>query len=442
MISKASELLELFIHEEKEKLKEFDMPHMPTLGTAYEEITKQGIDSDFAIPKSLNLKVVSGFISADGEMLPEQIDCMLVHGEGKRYGLTDKYIYSIDQILCIFEVKKTLNKNDFLDAFDHLRGIRSKFAEHFENKLTRGGYEPKIDVAKKHFSQLTGKAAPQRYLDIHNLPKNEGILFYALVQELLAPLSIIHGYGGYKTEQGLRTVFADLLENQMKNGGKGFGVPSIPSLVTSNQFCLVKGNGLPFIAFTEDKKWVAVLSSRSNTAKIILELIWSKISVYFDAKMPWGPDLDQEILSPLLIANPAEDGEKAGWVYRIVEFKEKILSSRPEQNQWSPYKVSSAVATAIWFMAIKGGYLTYNDSTFEYICKEHGINSDELRRQLLSTKEFMEEGDRIRPINATTYLLTEEDESGWVSSERERFDQWCSTKNKTPRYMVLMLLEE
>jgi hypothetical protein len=93
-------------------------------------------------------------------------------------------------------------------------------------------------------------------------------------------------------------------------------------------------------------------------------------------------------------------------------------------------------------MAIKGGYLTYNDSTFEYICKEHGINSDELRRQLLSTKEFMEEGDRIRPINATTYLLTEEDESGWVSSERERFDQWCSTKNKTPRYMVLMLLEE
>lgn len=76
MISKASELLELFIHEEKEKLKEFDMPHMPTLGTAYEEITKQGIDSDFAIPKSLNLKVVSGFISADGVMLPEQIDCM------------------------------------------------------------------------------------------------------------------------------------------------------------------------------------------------------------------------------------------------------------------------------------------------------------------------------------------------------------------------------
>jgi hypothetical protein len=442
MISKVSELLELFIHEEKEKLKEFDMPHMPTLGSAYEEITKQGIDSNFAIPKSLDLKVVSGFISIEEEMLPEQIDCMLVHGEGKRYGLTDQFIYSIDQILCIFEVKKTLGKNDFLDAFDHLRGIRTKFAEHFENKLTSGGYEPKIDVAKKHFSQLTGKAAPQRYLDIHNLPKNEGIMFYALVQESLAPLSIIHGYGGYKTEQGLRTVFADFLENQMKNGGRGFGIPSIPSLVTSNQFCLIKGNGMPFIALNKDKNWVAVLSSRSNPAKIILEFIWSKISVYFDVEMPWGADLDVESLSPLLIAIPKEDGERAGWCYRTVEFKEKILGLRPEQNQWSPYKISSVVVTAIGFMAMKGGYLTYNDSTFEYICEKHGINSDELRNQLLSTLEFMEEGDIIRPINATTYLLTEEDETGWVSSEKERFDQWCAANDIAPGYMALVVLEE
>lgn len=89
MISKASELLELFIKNETEKLMGINMPHMPTLGSAYEEITKQGIDQRFTIPKSLNLKVVSGFVSIDNEMLAEQIDCMLVHGEGKQYGLTE-----------------------------------------------------------------------------------------------------------------------------------------------------------------------------------------------------------------------------------------------------------------------------------------------------------------------------------------------------------------
>lgn len=106
MIRKASELLEEFIAVEKRKLDGFHMPHMPTLGTAYEEITKQGIYQDFAIPKHLDLHVVSGFISVGGEMLTEQIDCMLVHGEGERYGLTQQHKYDINSVLCIFEVKK------------------------------------------------------------------------------------------------------------------------------------------------------------------------------------------------------------------------------------------------------------------------------------------------------------------------------------------------
>lgn len=442
MINKASELLEIFIQKEKDKLSEFDMPHMPTLGSAYEEITKQGIDNQFAIPKCLDLKVVSGFISVGEEMLPQQIDCMLVHGEGKQYGITDQYIYPIDQILCIFEVKKTLGKSDFLDAYHHLSGIRKKFAEHFENKLVTGGYEPKITIAQKHFSQLTKKAAPSKYLDLHYLPRNEGMLFYTLVQESLAPLSIIHGYGGYKTEQGLRTVFADFLEEKMAEGGGGFGVPTIPSLVTSNQFCLIKGNGMPFIGINSDNNWVVMLSSRSNPVKIILEFIWSKISAYFDAKMPWGPDLDVENLSPLLVAIPLIDGDKAGWYYKIIEFKEKVLGSRTEQNIWSPHKVSSAVVTAIGLMAIKGGCVGTNGDTMKYVCEKHGVSCDELKDQLLSTLVFMEDGDKIRPINHTTYLLTENDDTGWVASEKERFDEWCSLKNITPGYIAILLLED
>lgn len=120
MISKASELLELFIKEETKKLAGIKMPHMPTLGSAYEEVTKQGIDQNFAIPKNLDLSVVSGFVSIGGEILPEQIDCMLVHGQGERYGLTEQYIYDVESILCIFEVKKTLRKADYIDAMDHL----------------------------------------------------------------------------------------------------------------------------------------------------------------------------------------------------------------------------------------------------------------------------------------------------------------------------------
>ena len=118
MIEKASELLERFIEIERSKLNEVEMPHMPTLGSAYEEITKQSIDQEFIIPSGLELKVVSGFISIRDKILSNQIDGMLVHGEGKRYGLTSDFIYPIDQVLCVFEVKKTLNKSDYADAFD------------------------------------------------------------------------------------------------------------------------------------------------------------------------------------------------------------------------------------------------------------------------------------------------------------------------------------
>ena len=219
MITKASELLELFIKEESKILEGISMPHMPTLGSAYEEVTKQGIDQSFSIPKSLDLSVVSGFISVADKMLPEQIDCMLVHGKGKKYGLTEQYIYPIEKVLCIFEVKKTLRKSDYSDAFDHLGNIRRSFAEHFENKLEQGGPEPDISVASRHFSQITGRIAPGNYLGINNLSKSDGMLFYALVQETLAPVSIIHGYGGYRTEKGLRTALIDIIEEKGKKGG-------------------------------------------------------------------------------------------------------------------------------------------------------------------------------------------------------------------------------
>ncbi|WP_317201589.1 DUF6602 domain-containing protein [Janthinobacterium sp.] len=167
MISYASELLEKFIQEESSKLAQYDMPHMPTLGEAYEEITKQGVDKEFVIPKSLDLRVVKGFVKMGNERLPQQIDCMLVSGVGDRYGLTEQYYYDIENVLCIFEVKKTLQKSDFIDAYDHLGSIRAKFSQHFENKLLNGNFDPRISQARKAFAQLTGKVAPETYMGIH-----------------------------------------------------------------------------------------------------------------------------------------------------------------------------------------------------------------------------------------------------------------------------------
>ncbi|WP_405121635.1 DUF6602 domain-containing protein [Pseudomonas petroselini] len=441
MIRKASELLERFIEVETQKLDGFDMPHMPTLGSAYEEITKQGIYQDFAIPKHLDLRVVSGFISIEGRMLPQQIDCMLVHGEGKQFGRTQQFDYDIESVLCIFEVKKTLRKSDYVDAIDHLATIRKKFAENFEKKLINENYKPNIAPARRWFSQITGKIAPENYLDMHSLPKSEGILFYTLIQESLAPMTIIHGYEGYKTEQGLRSAFLDIIEEKWKQGGEGLGIPSIPTLVTSNRYCLVKGNGVPFLVLTEKNEWVSVFSTCHNSAKLILELIWSKIAIYFDVNMPWDDGLHMDSIEPLLIATAVESDVSAGWMYNTRELKEKHLK-RDDNNCWEPSKLSKAAVSAIDIMAMRGGYLPTDEDMNKYLLNEHGTTTQEVAEQLILTREFMRDGEYIRPIHMQTYLITNEDETGFVASELERFDLWCAENGVEPHYINIFFLEE
>lgn len=439
MIRKASELLMKFIEVETQKLNGFDMLHMPTLGSAYEEITKQGIYQDFVIPKSLDLRVVSGFITVGGKMLSEQIDCMLVHGEGEKYGLTQQYKYDIDKVLCIFEVKKTLRKNDYIDAMHHLAKVRAKFAENFEDKLRAGNYNPDITNARRQFSQITGSVGPEKYLDIHALSKEDGILFYTLVQESLAPITIIHGYEGYKTEQGLRTVFVDMLEEAWKKGDGGFGVPSIPTLVTSNNFCLVKGNGSPFIVMQGKDEWVSVFSTRHNSAKLILELIWSKISSYFQIKMPWDDGLHMDSVQPLIIAKAVAEGEGAGWFYRPVEFKEKHMR-REDDNVWTPSPLGRAEVSAFNIMAGQGGYLPLDTGMDKYLLGEYGVTAEQVAENLILTREFMRDGEIVRPIHPQTLVITNDDGTGYVSSEGERFDLWCAENEVDTHYLSLYIL--
>ncbi|WP_313903294.1 DUF6602 domain-containing protein [Ectopseudomonas mendocina] len=410
------------------------------MGSAYEEITKQGIYQDFAIPKGLDLRVVSGFISIGGEMLAEQIDCMLVHGQGERYGLTQQYKYDINNVLCIFEVKKNLRKADYVDALQHLAKIRRKFADNFEERLINEGYKPDITNARRRFSQLTGKVAPEEYLDIHRLSKADGILFYALVQESLSPITIIHGYEGYKTESGLRSAFLDILEEAWKNGA-GWGIPSIPTLVTSNNFCLVKGSGIPFLVVQNKNEWVSVFSTRHNSAKLILELIWSKIGEYFNAKMPWNDGLHMDSVQPLLIAEAREIDETAGWAYRTVEFNERHMV-RGDDNLWSPSRLGKAEISAIHIMAAQGGYLPLDNGMNEYLTKNHDMTVAQVSDALILTRQFMRDGEFIRPIHPRTYVITNDDETGFVASEIERFDLWCAENGIEPHYMSIYFMGE
>jgi hypothetical protein len=210
-------------------------------------------------------------------------------------------------------------------------------------------------------------------------------------------------------------------------------------LVTSNNFCLIKGNGHPYLAIRDKKSWVVIFSTRHNPARIILELIWSKISSHFNAKMPYGLDLDMETIAPLLIAEPREVGEQVGWAYNAVEYKEKRLV-REEQTTWEPSKVGVAEMSAINIMVMQGGYLNLDAEIDEYLQKEYHCTLHQVVEALLQTRVFAKDGKYLRPVSSATQILPNDD-GGYVAFERDRFDAWCEKNSIQPAYINMLFLE-
>jgi len=441
MIVEATELLSAFVKEEQDKIESINMPHMPTLGKAYEEITKHGINQSFSIPRGLDLSVVSGFIRVGEEQLPNQIDCMLVKGKGDKYGLTDEYIYDIENVLAIFEVKKTLNKDDFIDAYEHLAILRKKYSEYFSGKMDAMELRPNINVASEIFSKITGVSGPINYDDIFHLDNESQVLFYSLVIEQLAPVTIIHGYGGYKSEKGLRDVFLDYLDedNYLKNLTKKKkkekeknagsismirGINSIPTLITANEFSLVKTNGLPYSFSKERNKndWAVIASGRDNQLGIMLELIWSKISIQFGISMPWGNDDHVEELAPLLYAKVVKKDESLGWYYRSFEMSTKKLKSLLP-SKYEPLKISNGAIHLVRKLPLMpDGYIINNESRNEFNTK--GFNLDEVVAELISTSYFALNGTNLLTIHSATYIC-DFDEYGFIDSQFQRLKSWC-----------------
>ncbi|MFV8871264.1 DUF6602 domain-containing protein [Serratia fonticola] len=436
MLKRSSELMQAFIDYEIKVLADMPMPHMPTLGDGYEAITRDALMEDFALPPALNLQVVSGFVSIGGSMLKNQVDCMLVSGEGRKYGRTNVFIYDVEQVLCVFEVKKTLTKAALSDAVEHLAVIRKAYSEYFEDKLEKESYIPDIENARINFAQLTGRDGPKHYYEINDLPIEDRMLFYTLVQESLAPVSIIHGYNGYGTEAGLRTAFIDILEEKFSSGDRSYGVPSIPALITSNEYCLIKTSGVPFVVLNVNSEWVTLVSTRFNSAEVILEIVWSKIANYFKCAMPWDDGIYMNNISPMLIAKVGADSEKAGWIYKPVEFTEKQLI-RDDNLIWEPERISAVHLSMINLIAAYGE-LSLSESNISYFKDNHSVDLYQEMLSLSKTRLFMIAKDAIKPINSMTIVLSLEDGTGYIASERDRLDKWCEINNVSGAFMSIV----
>ncbi|MEL5666296.1 DUF6602 domain-containing protein [Serratia ureilytica] len=338
MIKNLAELLQAFMNEEADKLNKYQLKHGPTIGNMYEGLSSEILNR--AIPPQLNLKIVNGFITDGNEGLSGQMDCMLVRGEGEKLPFIDAYKWHVKDVLVVFEVKKNLYSADLINSFNKLRQV----SENYSNYLFEGKHDKEnvvnLSPSYRTFSQITGITAPN-YHEREKLTKESELIYTTIFMEQLAPVTIALGYNGYSSEYSLREGLFKFLEKE--GSGYGYGIPSFPQLIICGKYSLVKANGRPYSFRMRDDYWDFMMSSKANPVLLMLELIWTKISLEFDVIMPWGDGLEVEVLNNFLRAKPVVQEEQGGWMLKYDELSNEILESKQSSEEWQPVEVPQSI---------------------------------------------------------------------------------------------------
>lgn len=104
MIRTVADFLAQLMEAEVARLDQVHIEHGPTVGDMYE-----GLSADLlrrAVPKQLELQIVAGFITDGLGNRSGQVDCMLVRGSGEPIPYTNAFVWPVNDVIAVFEIKK------------------------------------------------------------------------------------------------------------------------------------------------------------------------------------------------------------------------------------------------------------------------------------------------------------------------------------------------
>jgi hypothetical protein len=291
MTKTLSDILLKFVEAERAVLDKVTIKHGPTIGDMYEGLTKETLEK--AIPERLNLKVVSGFICFEDTESGE-IDCMLVSGNGERIPKTDKYKWDIKNVIAVFEVKKNLTATQIAKSYNHLYKVSKMFYAYSMSKAFADG---RFNIAgpRRAFSLITGIEAPE-HEKVSELGKELEMIYHALLYEYIAPIRIVVGYHGFEREKTIRENMYKFIQSRLTKP-EGLGVVGFPHLVIGGNNSLVKGNGYPYSPQLQDGKWPFLLSTSHNPLRVMVELMFAKIDMFYGTDLSRDDSIEQEALS-------------------------------------------------------------------------------------------------------------------------------------------------
>ena len=328
MINTVSDLLHQIILKEKQVLDRIEITHGPTIGDMYEGLAEDILNK--ALFRGLDIRVVSGFVVNEKNELSNEVDCMIVEGEGEIIPYTDKYKYKYSQVIAVLEIKKNLYKEEIMDAYNKMRKVYTLS----ENETIL------YKAFEDSFRGIVGKEVPERE-ELLNLSTTEQMVYHSLLVQQQLPIRIIFGFDGYKNEFTLRKGFLDYLNSNL--GESGYSPVSFPDLIISGENSLIKNTGMPYVyPINEKEEWLIYGSTSINPINVLLEFIWTRLAYKYSISSDiFGDDLEIESVNPLLYAKPVKiKGEVKGWNFNAVNLTLKQLNNGPKFIDWSPTKLN------------------------------------------------------------------------------------------------------
>ncbi|GMX62804.1 hypothetical protein Elgi_26110 [Paenibacillus elgii] len=370
MIMTVADFLNSLMQKEKELIKQYEIVgHAPTIGDMYEGLTASLLNK--AIFKELDVRVTSGKIRNKKGEFSNEVDCMIVEGEGDPIPYTDKFIYDISQVIAVLEIKKNLYKDELVDSYNKMHRIY---------KIS----DPDITYMKgmrDAFRHIMKKELPN-YEELEILPFHEQMIYHTLLMEEVLPVRIIFGYYGYKTEFSLREAFVKFILDQ--SGKKLFSPVFFPDLIICGANSLVKLDAMPYIGILDEGDfWNFYGSSIENPLLLLLEIVWTRLSYKYNIDSSiFGEDLEFETFHAYLAGKASKlvDGTM-GWKYKYHFIKQEYLEGHPIRFEWKPAELDEQEFFIINWLCING-VLDISEPGFKQWLVDRGLELEKIVESL------------------------------------------------------------
>lgn len=409
MIVTVADLLQSLMKKEKELIKQYEIVgHGPTIGDMYEGLTTNLLNK--AIFQDLDIRIASGKIRNSQGEFSNEVDCMIVEGEGDAIPYTDKFIYDISQVIAVLEIKKNLYKGDLIDSYKKMQRIY-QISEPDPKSVNMKGL-------RDAFRHIVKKELPN-YEVVETLPFHEQMIYHSLLMEEMLPVRIVFGYYGYNSEYSLREAFFKYITDE--SGNRGYSPVIFPDLIICGNNSLAKLDAMPYIGFIDKNDfWNFYASSVHNPLLLLLEVIWTRLSYNYNIDNSiFGDDLDFEAFHPYLSGKARMLDSVAVWEinYHFIERKNLVID--PIYFEWKPAELDEPE----WFIInwlCKNGVLDVSEPGFVIWLNEKGADLKKIVESL--TKKGL-----ITFQNNQFSLLTDRCEVVAVNNK------WYAAENKAGR---------